>query len=70
MYGWLLSGYARAYKAHRAASDALLVGRLYDDRGNRMSPGLSTINGVRSRHRVKCFASVVGMKPISHSNAL
>jgi hypothetical protein len=60
----------RSGEAHRAASEALLVGRPYNDRGNRMSPGFSAINGVRSRHRVKCFASVIGMKPISHSNAL
>jgi hypothetical protein len=64
-YGRLLSGYARAYKAHRAASEALLVGKLYDDRGNRMSPDFSTKNRVRSCHRMDCFASVVGVKPIS-----
>jgi hypothetical protein len=34
-------------KAHRTASAALLLGKLYDDRGNRMSPSFSTKNGVR-----------------------
>jgi ABC-type branched-subunit amino acid transport system ATPase component len=34
--------------AHRTASEALLMGKLYDDRGNRMSPSFSTKNGVRT----------------------
>src|SRR6202171_4010422 len=36
-------------KAHRTASEALLMGKLFDDRGNRMSPSFSTNNGVRYR---------------------
>src|SRR6202163_65286 len=36
-------------KAHRTASQSLLMGKLYDDRGNRMSPSFSTNNGVRYR---------------------
>jgi site-specific DNA recombinase len=36
-------------KAHRTASEALLMGKLYDDRGNGMSPSYSTKNGVRYR---------------------
>ncbi len=36
-------------KAKRSDSGALLMGKLYDDRGNRMSPSFSTKNGVRYR---------------------
>jgi site-specific DNA recombinase len=39
-------------KARRTASEALLIGKLYDDRGNRMSPSYSTKNGVRYRFYV------------------
>jgi DNA invertase Pin-like site-specific DNA recombinase len=39
-------------KVRRTASDALLMGKLYDDRGNRMSPSFSTKNGVRYRFYV------------------
>jgi hypothetical protein len=36
-------------KAGRSASQALLLGKVYDDRGNRMSPSFSVKNGVRYR---------------------
>src|SRR6201999_337730 len=36
-------------KATRSPSGALLMGRLYDDRGNSMSPSYSIKNGVRYR---------------------
>jgi DNA invertase Pin-like site-specific DNA recombinase len=39
-------------KARRTASEALLMGKLYDDRGNRMSPTFSNKNGVRYRFYV------------------
>jgi site-specific DNA recombinase len=39
-------------KAHRTASEALLMGKLYDDKGNSMSPSYSTKNGVRYRFYV------------------
>jgi site-specific DNA recombinase len=39
-------------KTRRAASEALLLGKLYDDRGNRMSPSYSTKNGIRYRFYV------------------
>jgi site-specific DNA recombinase len=39
-------------KATRSRSEALLLGKLYDDRGNRMSPSFSTKNGVRYRFYV------------------
>jgi site-specific DNA recombinase len=39
-------------KAQRTASEALLMGKLYDDRGNCMSPSFSAKNGVRYRFYV------------------
>jgi site-specific DNA recombinase len=39
-------------KARRTPSEALLLGKLHDDRGNRMSPSFSTKNGVRYRFYV------------------
>jgi site-specific DNA recombinase len=39
-------------KARRTASGALLMGKLYDDRGNRMSPSFSSNSGVRYRFYV------------------
>jgi DNA invertase Pin-like site-specific DNA recombinase len=39
-------------KATRSASQALLLGKLYDDRCNRMSPSYSTKNGIRYRFYV------------------
>jgi DNA invertase Pin-like site-specific DNA recombinase len=38
--------------ATRSASNALLSGKMYDDRGNRMSPSYSTKNGIRYRFYV------------------
>src|SRR5712672_584538 len=48
----LLSSKSVDRKAHRTASEALLMGKLFDDRGNRMSPSFSTKNGVRYRFYV------------------
>jgi len=45
----LLTSKSAGRKARRTASEALLMGKLYDDRGNRMSPSFSTKNGVRYR---------------------
>jgi len=45
----LLGSKSAGRKAHRSASEALLMGKLYDDRGNRMSPSFSTNKGVRYR---------------------
>jgi site-specific DNA recombinase len=47
-----LKSKAARRKAKRSASQALLLGKLYDDRGNRMSPSYSTKNGVRYRFYV------------------
>ena len=43
-------GFVRA----RAGSQALLLGRLFDDRGNRMSPTHANKQGVRYRYYVTC----------------
>jgi site-specific DNA recombinase len=47
-----LASQPAARKARRTASEALLMGKLYDDRGNRMSPSFSAKNGVRYRFYV------------------
>jgi site-specific DNA recombinase len=43
----LLKSKSDGRDATRTASEALLLGKLYDDKGNRMSPSYSTKNGVR-----------------------
>jgi DNA invertase Pin-like site-specific DNA recombinase len=48
----LLASQPAGRKARRTASEALLMGRLYDDRGNRMSPSFSAKNGVHYRFYV------------------
>jgi site-specific DNA recombinase len=48
----LLESKSEGRKARRTASEALLMGKLYDDRGNRMSPSFSAKNGVRYRFYV------------------
>jgi site-specific DNA recombinase len=48
----LLVSQPAARKARRTASEALLMGKLYDDRGNAMSPSFSAKNGVRYRFYV------------------
>jgi site-specific DNA recombinase len=45
----LLKGNATCRKVKRSESGALLIGKLYDDRDNLMSPSFSTKNGVRYR---------------------
>ncbi len=40
------------YTATRTASEALLVGRIFDDRGNRVSPSHTRKKGVRYRYYV------------------
>jgi site-specific DNA recombinase len=46
----LLATKATGRKAKRSESGALLAGKLYDDKGNRMSPSLSRKTGVRYRY--------------------
>lgn len=48
----LLASNSEGRKTHRTASEALLMGKIYDDRGNRMSPSYSTKNGIRYRFYV------------------
>jgi site-specific DNA recombinase len=48
----LLATKAQGRKIKRSESGALLAGKLYDDKGNRMSPSFSSKNGVRYRFYV------------------
>jgi site-specific DNA recombinase len=48
----LLATKAQGRKVKRSESGALLAGKLYDDKGNRMSPSFSSKNGVRYRFYV------------------
>jgi site-specific DNA recombinase len=48
----LLATKANGRKAKRSESGALLAGKLFDDKGNRMSPSFSSKNGVRYRFYV------------------
>jgi DNA invertase Pin-like site-specific DNA recombinase len=47
-----LSENLTGHRAKWTASDALLIGRLYDDAGNRMTPTYSSKKGVRHRYYV------------------
>ena len=62
----LLVTKANGRKAKRSDSGALLMGKLYDDRGNRMSPSFSSKNGVRYRFYVSA-ALLRGRKAASGS---
>src|SRR5580698_844796 len=48
----LLASNAAGRTATRSASGALLQGKIYDDRGNRISPSYSTKHGIRYRFYV------------------
>jgi site-specific DNA recombinase len=48
----LLKSKSDGRDATRTASEALLLGKLYDDKGNRMSPSYSAKNGIRYRFYV------------------
>src|SRR5260370_5362936 len=48
----LLASKSAGRKATRSASETLLMGKLYDDRDNLMSPSYSTKNGIRYRFYV------------------
>jgi site-specific DNA recombinase len=41
---------ANDYKATRTRSEALLTGRIFDDRGNRMSPSHARKGGIKYRY--------------------
>src|SRR2546425_11237140 len=47
-----LSGQRTNHTAARAKSESLLIGRIYDDRGNRMSPSHARKQGIRYRYYV------------------
>jgi site-specific DNA recombinase len=44
----------RGKRRSRTSSDALLLGRIFDDRGHRMSPSYAVKNGARYRYYVSC----------------
>jgi site-specific DNA recombinase len=50
--GAKLTGNLHQRRSTRSHSDALLMGRLYDDRGNRMSPTYAVKKGLRYRYYV------------------
>jgi DNA invertase Pin-like site-specific DNA recombinase len=62
----LLSTKVNGRKAKRSESGALLMGKLYDDKGNLMSPSFSSKNGVRYRFYVSS-ALLRGRKALSGS---
>src|SRR5262249_9316495 len=47
-----LNGQRTSHTATRANSESLLIGRIYDDRGNRMSPSHARKRNVRYRYYV------------------
>jgi hypothetical protein len=47
-----LNDQRNSHTAARASSDALLMGRIYDDRGNRMSPSHARKQGIKYRYYV------------------
>jgi site-specific DNA recombinase len=47
-----LTSQAQARRQARAGSDALLIGRIFDDRGNRMTPASAHKQGARYRYYV------------------
>jgi site-specific DNA recombinase len=52
-----LASQQRAFVQGRAGSAALLMGKLFDDRGNRMSPSHARKSGRRYRYYVSCALS-------------
>jgi site-specific DNA recombinase len=62
----LLATKSKGRRAKRSESGALLMGKLYDDKGNLMSPSFSTKNGVRYRFYISS-ALLRGRKAASGS---
>ena len=50
-----LSDHRNHQTVSRAKSDALLTGRIYDDRGNRMTPSHVRKGGIKYRYSGHCF---------------
>src|SRR4051812_23947693 len=44
----------RGKRRSRTSSEALLLGRIFDDRGHRMTPSYAVKNGARYRYYVSC----------------
>src|ERR671913_691909 len=51
---WRLDEQRRGKRRSRTSSDALLLGRIFDDRGHRMTPSYAAKNGARYRYYVSC----------------
>ena len=49
-----LTGNRNGFRQRRSSSDALLLGRVFDDRGNRMTPSYAIKKGVRYRYYTSC----------------
>jgi site-specific DNA recombinase len=49
-----LSEQVNGHKAARMKSEALLIGRIFDDRGNRMTPSHARKGGVKYRYYLSC----------------
>ena len=50
----ILNGNRQGKRERRTSTEALLIGKLFDDRGNRMSPSYAIKKGVRYRYYVSC----------------
>ncbi|MFC7053369.1 recombinase family protein [Hansschlegelia quercus] len=46
-----------SFRTKRSASGALLLGRLFDDRGNPMTPSVTNKKGIRYRYYVSCVVA-------------
>jgi site-specific DNA recombinase len=57
----ILDANRRGHREHWRKSEALLIGKLFDDRGNRMTPSYAIKRGVRYRYYVSA-ALVQGNK--------
>jgi hypothetical protein len=49
-----LTGNRNGFRQRRSSSAALLLGRIFDDRGNRMTPSYAIKKGVRYRYYTSC----------------
>jgi hypothetical protein len=49
-----LTANRNGFRQRRSSPDALLLGRIFDDRGNRMTPSYAIKKGVRYRYYISC----------------
>ena len=54
-------------RSHVRSSDALLMGRIFDDRGNRMTPSYARKGGKRYRY---CLTSALTNDQAEHAGAI